>query len=50
MTELIVGLIDVFADEPRAGNPLAVVEWADELNDDQMRRIPPEATPWAASQ
>jgi PhzF family phenazine biosynthesis protein len=39
MRELIAGLIDVFADEPLTGNPLAVVEGADELNDEQMRRI-----------
>jgi PhzF family phenazine biosynthesis protein len=39
MPELIAGLIDVFADAPLAGNPLAVVQDADALNDDQMRRI-----------
>jgi PhzF family phenazine biosynthesis protein len=39
MTELIAGLIDVFADSPLTGNPLAVVQAADELNDEQMRRI-----------
>jgi predicted PhzF superfamily epimerase YddE/YHI9 len=27
--ELIAGLIDVFADEPLTGNPLAVVQAAD---------------------
>ena len=35
MPGLIAGLIDVFADEPLTGNPLAV----DELNDERMRRI-----------
>jgi PhzF family phenazine biosynthesis protein len=39
MPELIAGLIDVFADAPLAGNPLAVVQDADALNDDQIRRI-----------
>jgi PhzF family phenazine biosynthesis protein len=39
MAELIAGLIDVFADAPLTGNPLAVVQDADALNDDQMRRI-----------
>jgi PhzF family phenazine biosynthesis protein len=39
MTELIAGLIDVFADAPMTGNPLAVVQDADDLNDEQMRRI-----------
>ncbi len=39
MPELIAGLIDVFADEPLTGNPLAVVQGADELSDDQMRRL-----------
>lgn len=34
-----VGIIDVFADAPLQGNPLAVVEGADALTDDQMRRI-----------
>ena len=32
MTELIAGLIDVFADAPLSGNPLAVVQVADELS------------------
>ncbi len=36
---LIAGLIDVFADTPLSGNPLAVVEGADELSETQMRRI-----------
>ncbi|MGZ5198366.1 MAG: PhzF family phenazine biosynthesis protein [Telluria sp.] len=39
MIELITGIIDVFADSPLSGNPLAVVENADQLDDDQMRRI-----------
>jgi PhzF family phenazine biosynthesis protein len=39
MTELIAGLIDVFADAPLSGNPLAVVEGADGLDDDVLRRI-----------
>ena len=39
MTQLIAGLIDVFADAPLTGNPLAVVQGADALSDDQMRRI-----------
>jgi PhzF family phenazine biosynthesis protein len=39
MTELIAGLIDVFADAPLTGNPLAVVQGADALSDEQMRRI-----------
>jgi trans-2,3-dihydro-3-hydroxyanthranilate isomerase len=36
---LVAGLIDVFADVPLSGNPLAVVEGADGLTDAQMRRI-----------
>ena len=36
---LVAGLIDVFADDALNGNPLAVVEGADELSDAQMRRI-----------
>jgi PhzF family phenazine biosynthesis protein len=39
MVELVAGLIDVFADEPLTGNPLAVIEDADELSETQMRRI-----------
>jgi PhzF family phenazine biosynthesis protein len=39
MPELIAGLIDVFADEPLTGNPLAVVQGADALSDEQMRRL-----------
>lgn len=39
MAELIAGLIDVFADEALTGNPLAVVQGADDLTGEQMRRI-----------
>jgi PhzF family phenazine biosynthesis protein len=39
MAELIAGLVDVFAETPFNGNPLAVVEGGDELSDAQMRRI-----------
>ena len=39
MSELIAGLIDVFADAPLTGNPLAIVQDADQLTDEQMRRI-----------
>ena len=39
MAELISGLVDVFAETPFNGNPLAVVEGGDELSDAQMRRI-----------
>jgi PhzF family phenazine biosynthesis protein len=39
MIELTAGLIDVFANEPLSGNPLAVVEGADALSDEQMRRV-----------
>jgi len=39
MPELVAGLIDVFADTPLSGNPLAVVDDADELSELQMRRI-----------
>ena len=39
MAELIAGIIDVFADAPLTGNPLAVVQGADDLTDEQMRRI-----------
>lgn len=38
-SELPAGIIDVFADSPLSGNPLAVVEDADGLSDAQMRRI-----------
>lgn len=39
MVELVAGLIDVFAESPLTGNPLAVVQGADALTDDEMRRI-----------
>ena len=39
MPELIAGLIDVFADEPLTGNPLAVVQTADELSEGQMQKV-----------
>lgn len=39
MRDLTCGLIDVFADVSLSGNSLAVVEGADGLNDDTMRRI-----------
>ncbi len=39
MVELVAGLIDVFADAPLTGNPLAVVQGGDDLADDDMRRI-----------
>ncbi|HKE93163.1 MAG TPA: PhzF family phenazine biosynthesis protein [Povalibacter sp.] len=39
MSERVVGLIDVFAQEPLSGNPLAVVEDADGLTDEEMRRV-----------
>ena len=38
-TTLTAGLIDVFAETPLSGNPLAVVEGADDLSEAQMRRI-----------
>ncbi len=38
-TSLSAGLIDVFADASLSGNPLAVVEGADDLSEAQMRRI-----------
>lgn len=38
-TDLVVGLVDVFADASLSGNPLAVVEGADALSEAQMRRI-----------
>lgn len=37
--DLIAGLIDVFADKPLSGNPLAVVEDADDLTVNQMKQI-----------
>ena len=39
MTQFTAGLIDVFAETPFGGNPLAVVEDADGLSDAQMQRI-----------
>lgn len=39
VAELVAGLIDVFADAPLTGNPLAVVEDADDLSEARMRRI-----------
>src|SRR4051794_30254409 len=39
MVELVAGLIDVFADTPLSGNPLAAVEDADGLSVTQMKRI-----------
>ncbi|KAA6456709.1 PhzF family phenazine biosynthesis protein [Acidobacteria bacterium AB60] len=42
MAELVAGLIDVFADTPLTGNPLAVVQDADQLSEEQMRRIASE--------
>lgn len=39
MAQFTAGLIDVFAESPLGGNPLAVVEQADGLSDAQMRRI-----------
>lgn len=39
MAELIAGLVDVFAETPFNGNPLAVVEGGDDLSDAQMQRI-----------
>lgn len=39
MTDLIAGLIDVFADAPLTGNPLAVVQGGEHLDDAVLRRI-----------
>jgi PhzF family phenazine biosynthesis protein len=39
MAELVAGLVDVFAETPFSGNPLAVVEGGDALSDAEMRRI-----------
>jgi len=39
MAKYIFGLIDVFAEQALGGNPLAVVEDADLLDDDILRRI-----------
>lgn len=37
--ELLAGLVDVFAEQPLSGNPLAVVDDADDLSELQMRRL-----------
>lgn len=42
MVELVAGIIDVFAEQPLEGNPLAVVEGADDLPDNVLRRIAAE--------
>lgn len=39
MNDYVFGLVDVFAEFPLSGNPLAVVEGADALDDDVLRRI-----------
>lgn len=39
MPDFVAGLIDVFADAPLGGNPLAVVEDADGLSDATLKRI-----------
>src|SRR3982751_6860054 len=39
MTSVAFALVDVFADEPLAGNPLAVVPDADGLREDVLPRI-----------
>ncbi|HEY0342137.1 MAG TPA: PhzF family phenazine biosynthesis protein [Steroidobacteraceae bacterium] len=39
MGEFVAVLVDVFADTPLSGNPLAVVEGGDGLSDAEMRRI-----------
>ncbi|CAN5253084.1 PhzF family phenazine biosynthesis protein [soil metagenome] len=39
MPRLVAGLIDVFADAPLSGNPLAVVEGGEGLEDAVLRRI-----------
>jgi PhzF family phenazine biosynthesis protein len=39
MATLKAGIIDVFGEVPLSGNPLAVVEEADDLSDGQMRAI-----------
>jgi PhzF family phenazine biosynthesis protein len=39
MVALVSGLIDVFADTPLSGNPLAVVEGADSLPTEALKRI-----------
>lgn len=42
MTELVAGLIDVFANAPLTGNPLAVVEGGESLPIETLRRIAQE--------
>jgi PhzF family phenazine biosynthesis protein len=37
--DLVIGIVDVFADEPLSGNPLAVVEDADGLTLAEMKQI-----------
>src|SRR5580698_1243393 len=37
--DFTAGLIDVFAEEPLSGNPLAVVEEADDLDDATLKAI-----------
>jgi PhzF family phenazine biosynthesis protein len=39
MAELIAGLVDVFAETPFTGNPLAVIEGGEALSDSEMQRI-----------
>ena len=39
MSEFLSGIIDVFADGPLRGNPLAVVEGGELLDDEMLRRI-----------
>lgn len=39
MVNLVSGMVDVFAQTPLSGNPLAVVEGADHLEDDLLRRV-----------
>lgn len=39
MADFTAGLVDVFAEAPLTGNPLAVVEGAQGLSDDVLRRI-----------
>ena len=39
MVELFAGIIDVFAEQPFEGNPLAIVEGGDDLPDEILRRI-----------
>lgn len=44
MGQLTAGLIDVFAEKPFDGNPLAVVEDAGGLTDAQIQRIAGESS------